>query len=238
MVLEWLAMVNVVLVLFNAIPGYPLDGGRILRAIIWSRTGNLRKATYITTRVGVAFSWVLIGLGVVFLFEGAWNAFVFFHRHLSQGRRGVRLHPYALPEVLGGVRVGDIMTRDPVCIPDHTPLNIAVDDFFLAKNHVAYPVIGSEGISAACSGSKQLKQLPREKWPYTAAGDVAVSNETAGASIDAAEPAERAMRRLLSAGQDRLAVLDSGKVVGVVTRDDVLHFITIHTELETNGAEK
>ncbi len=61
---------NIMLVVFNAIPGYPLDGGRILRAIIWARTGNLRKATFITTRIGVGFSWVLIGLGVVFSISG------------------------------------------------------------------------------------------------------------------------------------------------------------------------
>jgi CBS domain-containing protein len=130
------------------------------------------------------------------------------------------------------------MTRDPDCIPDHTPLNFAVDDYFLAKNHVAFPVVGSEGDFRGLLRLEQLKQLPREKWPYTTAGDLAVSCETTGACIDAAEPAERAMRRLLSAGQERLAVLDSGKMVGIITRDDILHFITIHTELEKNGAEK
>jgi Zn-dependent protease/CBS domain-containing protein len=238
-VLQWLAMVNVILVLFNAIPGYPLDGGRVLRSIIWWRTGNLRKATYITTRIGVAFSWVLIGIGVIFLFEGAWNAFVFFLIGIFLKGAAESGYTHTLyHEVLGGVRVGDIMTRDPVCIPDHTPLNFAVDDFFLAKNHVAFPVIGSEGDFRGLLRLEQLKQLPREKWPYITAGDLAVSNDTAGACIEAAEPAERAMRRLLSAGQERLAVLDSGKVAGIVTRDDILHFITIHTELETNGADK
>jgi len=238
-VLQWLAMVNIILVVFNAIPGYPLDGGRILRAIIWARTGNLRKATYITTRVGVGFSWVLMGLGVVFLFEGAWNAFVFFIIGMFLKSAAQSGYTHTLyHEILGGVRVGDIMTREPVCIPDHTPINIAVDDFFLAKNHVAYPVIDSAGNFRGLLRLEQLKEIPREKWPWTTAGDLATSNETAGASIDAAEPAERAMQRLLSAGQERLAVLDAGKVAGVITRDDILHFITIHTELETNGAEK
>jgi CBS domain-containing protein len=238
-VLQWLAMVNVILVLFNAIPGYPLDGGRILRAIIWSRTGNLRKATYITTRIGVAFSWVLIGLGVIFLFEGAWNAFVFFLIGLFLKSAAESGYTYTLyHQVLGGVRVGDIMTRDPVCIPDHTPLSIAVDDFFLAKNHVAYPVIDSSDNFCGLLRLEQLKAIPRDKWPWTTAGELAASSDTTGASIEIADPAERAMRRLLSAGQDRLAVLDAGKVTGVITRDDILHFITIHTELESNDGEK
>jgi Zn-dependent protease len=232
-VLQWLTLVNLALVVFNAIPGYPLDGGRILRAIIWAKTRNLRKATYITTRIGVAFSWVLMGIGVIFLFEGAWNAFVFFL--IGIFLKGAAESGYTntvYHEVLGGVRVGDIMTKTPVCIPAHTPLNLAVDDFFLSKNHVAYPVVGDEGDFRGLLRLEYLKELPREKWPYTTAAELAAAHETAGACIDAAQPAEQAMRRLLAAGQGRLAVLEEGRVAGIVTRHDVLAFITIHTELE------
>ena len=231
-ILQWLALVNITLVLFNAIPGYPLDGGRILRALIWARTGNLRKATFITTRIGVGFSWVLIGLGVIFMYVGWWNAFVFFLIGIflkgaaESGYTNTLYH-----EILAGVRVGDIMTRDPVCIPAHTPLNIAVDEFFLAKNHIAYPVVGEAGDFRGLLRLEHLKELPREKWPYTTAGDVAASQETTAESIDAAQPAEQAMRRLLAAGRGRLAVLEAGRVAGIVTRHDVLAFITIHTEL-------
>ena len=233
-ILQWLAAVNVTLVLFNAIPGYPLDGGRILRAIIWARTGNLRKATFITTRIGVGFSWVLIGLGVIFLYQGLWNAFVFFLIGIflkgaaESGYTNTLYH-----EVLAGVSVADIMNHAPVCIPAHTPLNMAVDEFFLAKNHVAYPVVGDEREFRGLLRLEHLKEMPRDKWPYVTAGDLAASHDTAAASIDATQPAEHAMRRLLAGGQGRLAVLDGEKVVGVITRHDVLAFITIHTELET-----
>jgi Zn-dependent protease/CBS domain-containing protein len=234
-ILQWLALVNITLVVFNAIPGYPLDGGRILRAIIWARTGNLRKATFITTRIGVGFSWLLIGLGVVFLFQGWWNAFVFFLIGIflkSAAETGYTNTLYH--EILSGVRVRDIMTRDPACIPAHTPVNIVVDDFFLTKNHVAYPVTGgAEGDFRGLLRMEYLKELPREKWPYTTAGDLAAAHDTAAASIDAAQPAEYAMRRLLAAGQGRLAVLEAGKITGIITRHDILHFIAIHTELES-----
>ena len=233
-ILQWLALVNIALVIFNAIPGYPLDGGRILRAIIWARTGNLRKATFITTRIGVGFSWVLIGLGVIFLYQGLWNAFVFFLIGIflkgaaESGYTNTLYH-----EVLAGVSVADIMNHAPVCIPAHTPLNMAVDEFFLAKNHVAYPVVGDEREFRGLLRLEHLKEMPRDKWPYVTAGDLAASHDTAAASIDATQPAEHAMRRLLAGGQGRLAVLDGEKVVGVITRHDVLAFITIHTELET-----
>jgi Zn-dependent protease len=233
--LQWLALVNISLVVFNAIPGYPLDGGRILRAIIWARTGNLRKATFITTRIGVGFSWVLIGLGVYFLFQGWLNAVVFVVIGIFLKGAAESGYTHTLyHEVLAGVRVGEIMNREPVCIPAHTPLNMVVDDFFLSHNHVAYPVIGDAGDFRGLLRLESLKELPREKWPYITAGDLAASHETAGASIDAAQPAEQAMRRLLAAGQGRLAVLEAGKVTGVITRHDILHFITIHTELGGN----
>jgi len=232
-VFRWLALVNIVLVVFNLIPGYPLDGGRILRAIIWARTGNLRKATFITTRIGIGFSWVLIAVGVIVLFQGWWDAFVFFLIGIflkgaaESGYTSTLYH-----ELLTGVRVREIMTSHPACIPAHTPLNIVVDDFFLTRNHVAYPVIGDDGEFRGLLRLEYLKELPREKWPYTTAGDLASTHETAGASIDATEPAETAMRRLLAVGEGRLAVLDAGKVTGIITRHDVLRFITIHTELE------
>jgi Zn-dependent protease len=237
-VLQWLALVNITLVVFNAIPGYPLDGGRILRAIIWARTGNLRKATYVTTRIGVGFSYLLMGLGVIFLFEGAWNAFVFFIIGIflkgaaESGYTNTLYH-----EVLGNVRVSDIMTRDPVSIPAHTPLNMVVEEFFLARNHVAYPVIGDDGEFRGLLRFEYLKELPREKWPYLTAGETAAAHDTAGACIEAAKSAEQAMRRLVGGGQGRLAVLEEGKVTGIITRHDVLHFIAIHQDLGANGVK-
>ncbi len=239
LILAWLAAVNIILVLFNAIPGYPLDGGRILRAIIWERTGNLRKATYITTRIGVIFSWFLMLLGAYLLFKGVWDAFVFFIIGIflkSAAESGYTNTLYR--QVLAGVRVSDIMTRDPVCIPDSTPLNFAVDDFFLAKHHVAYPVVGADNDFRGLLRLEHLKAVPREKWPYISAGDLAAQHQTTGASIPAGASAEQAMRRLLAAGEGRLAVTDAGKVTGIITRHDVLSFITIHTELEPGDMVK
>ena len=232
LIFRWLALVNLTLVVFNAIPGYPLDGGRVLRALIWAGSGNMRRATFLTSRIGVGFSWVLIILGIFGLFQGLWNSvvFIFIGIFLKSAAEGGYLQAI-YHEVLSGVRVKDIMSASPVWIPSHLPINLAVDDFFLTNHHVAFPVCDSEGSFQGLLHLEHLKMLPREKWPYTTVADL-VSGNSAGLSISVTDSARKAMTRLLASGPGRLAVLSGDKLVGIVTRHDILHFIQIHTELE------
>jgi len=232
LIFRWLALVNLMLVVFNAIPGYPLDGGRVLRALIWAGSGNVRKATFLTSRIGVFFSWVLIVGGFYGVFKGAWNAvtFIFIGIFLKTAAESGYLQAL-YHEVLSGVRVKDIMSAPPVWIPSHLPVNLAVDDFFLTNHHVAFPVCDSEGSFQGLLHLEHLKVLPREKWPYTTVADL-VSENPDGLSISVTDSARKAMNRLLASGPGRLAVLSGDKLVGIITRHDILHFIQIHTELE------
>ena len=136
-------------------------------------------------------------------------------------------------EVLAGVRVRDVMTPQPIWIADTLPLNLAVDDFFLANHHVAYPVCADDRDFRGLLRLEFLRDVPREKWPYTSAGDLVAENGAADLQIDSDESAARAMRLLLAPDHGRLAVVENGKVVGMITRHDVLHVIEIHTELES-----
>ena len=230
----FLSVTNTSLVLFNMIPGYPLDGGRILRALLWARTGKLRWSTFITSRIGVGFSWVLVMWGLYLLaVRHQWNGFVFFVIALFLKSAAESGYSNAVHrEVLGGVSVRDIMTPQPVSIPATLPLNLAVDDYFLTNHHVAFPVADGDGEFRGLLRLEYLKSVPREKWPYTTAGDVAAEQDVSKLSVDAAMPAARAMRRLLASGFGRQVVVENGRVVGIITRHDVLHFIKIHTELE------
>jgi Zn-dependent protease len=232
-VLLWLAWANFSLVVFNMIPGYPLDGGRVLRALLWARWGALRRATFITSRIGIAFSWVLIGLGV-FLIAGMrmWNGFVFlliafFLKAAAESGYGHAVQR----EILGDKRVRDVMTASPIVLRATLPLNLAIDDFFLANHHVAYPVCDDDGMFRGLLRLEFLKAVPRERWPYVTAGDLAAESGSAELQVDANAPAMRAMRLLLAPGRGRLAVVEDGKVVGMITRHDVLHFIEIQSEL-------
>lgn len=231
---SWLAFTNLFLVAFNMIPGYPLDGGRVLRALLWARSGKLRQSTFITSRIGIGFSWLLIAWGVyALLYLHQWNAFVLFIIAFFLKSAAESGYSNAVQrEVLAGVRVRDIMTPNPIAIPATTPLNLAVDDYFFANHHVAFPVIGDDQDFRGLVRLEFLRAVPREKWPYTTAGDLAAENDSERMKIGVDEPASRAMRLLLAPGQGRLAVVEGARLVGIVTRHDILHVIEIHTELD------
>jgi Zn-dependent protease/CBS domain-containing protein len=229
-----LAQTNIALVIFNMIPGYPLDGGRVLRALIWARTGRLRRATYLTSRIGIGFSWLLILLGLyLVLVEHAWNGIVYFLiAFFLKGAAESGYHNALQREMLADVKVRDLMTAHPAVIPEHLPINLAVDDFFMAGHHVAYPVCATDGEFRGLLRLDFLKSVPREKWPYVTAGDVVAERSADELRIGVNQSAARAMKLLLAPEQSRLAVVEEGKLVGIVTRHDLLQFIKIHTALE------
>lgn len=229
----WLAQTNLILVVFNMIPGYPLDGGRVLRALIWAKTGRLRHATYITSRIGIVFSWVLIVFGLYLVIGGLWNGIVFFLIAFFLKSAAESGYYHALQrEMLADVRVRDLMTANPAAIPEHLPINLAVDDYFMAGHHVAYPVCAADGAFRGLLRLDFLKSVPREKWPYVTVGDVVAERSAEELRIGVEESATRAMKLLLAPEHSRLAVIENGKLVGIVTRHDLLQFIKIHAELE------
>lgn len=233
MIFAWLSAVNVYLIIFNAIPGYPLDGGRVLRALIWARTKNLRRATYITTRLGVGLSWVLMALGVFALLNREWNAVVLFVIGIflkTAAENGYQQAVYH--EVLGDVRVRDLMSSHPHCIPVTMPISLAVEEFFLAHHHSAFPVCDAEGIFHGLLHLDQLRKLPRAQWPFTTAGDLAAILPGSEPSVPEDETVVRAMRHLALASHERLVVLAGDRVSGMITRDDVSSFIKIRIALE------
>ena len=233
-VFRWLAAVNLLLVIFNAIPGYPLDGGRVLRALLWLHSGRFRRATFITSRIGVGFSWVLMALGILAVLGGEWGQGIIF-LVIGMFLKSAAESGYAQAlskEILDGVRVSDLMTRDPVCVSARLPLSLAVEDYFLTNHHVAFPVVDDDRRYRGLLRLEFLKNIPREKWPYTLAGEVAQAHD-AHLGIPAETSAANALRMLLIAGQGRLGVIDeTERLVGIITRHDLLHFIHIHTELE------
>jgi Zn-dependent protease len=145
--LSWLLFWNVLLLVFNLIPAFPLDGGRITRAIVWRLTGDKQRGTRTAAKLGQGFALLLSGLGVWLLlayrsFTGLWLIAISFL--LYQSARAALVQT-ALSARIEGVRVADIMDRQPVAIPGRTPVGQALDDFFLRYGWSWFPVIDADG---------------------------------------------------------------------------------------------
>jgi Zn-dependent protease/CBS domain-containing protein len=145
--LSWLLFWNVLLLIFNLIPAFPLDGGRMTRAIIWRVTGEKQRGTVVAAKLGQGFALLLAGVGVWATlefrsFSGAWLIAIAFL--LYQSARAAIVQT-AMSARIEGVRVADIMDRQPVAIPSSTPVANALDEFFLRYGWSWFPVIDSAG---------------------------------------------------------------------------------------------
>jgi Zn-dependent protease len=145
--LSWLLLMNVLLLVFNMLPAFPLDGGRVARSIIWRLTGEKRRGTQVAARMGQGLALLLAGLGLWWIsasanFGGLWLMALAYL--MWQSCRGALVQA-ALNERIEGVRVADIMDTHPVAIPESTPVTEAVDEYFLRYRHAWLPVIDDGG---------------------------------------------------------------------------------------------
>ena len=141
--LAWLAAINALVLVFNLLPAYPMDGGRIARSIIWWRTGDRNRATRYAANMGRFFAYVFIGGGLVLLatgdiFSGIW--LVLIGMLINGGARGAALQT-ALTSRIGDVRVADVMDREPVAIPGEISIEKALDEYFLRYRWPWFPVV-------------------------------------------------------------------------------------------------
>jgi Zn-dependent protease len=171
--LSWLLPMNVLLLIFNLVPAFPLDGGRIVRAIVWRVTGERARGTRVAARLGQWFAVLLAGAGIsVMLFRrdlgGLWLIAIAWL--IGQSARGVLVQT-ALTEKIEGIRVQDIMDRQPVAIAAETPVTQALDEFFLRYGWSWFPVVDSEGrfVGIARQDTLQKAQDAGEGW-LTVAG--------------------------------------------------------------------
>lgn len=236
----WLGLVNITLLIFNAFPGYPLDGGRVLRALIWWKTGNVRKATFWSSRLGVGFSWFLVLAGAAMIFFPSGSVFngllfVFIGLFLKSAAESGYNHA-VYKDVLAQIRVEEVMTRDPICVPASLPLNLTVDDYFLRHHHTGFPVVEDDGRFLGVIRLEHLREVERSKWPYTEAGAVVAEAKTADRRVAPDALASDVLREMMTPGFGRLAVTDAEeRVIGFITRHDLMRYIKVRDELDLKG---
>ncbi|HUV36892.1 MAG TPA: site-2 protease family protein [Patescibacteria group bacterium] len=229
-----LANLNVAVLVFNMVPGFPLDGGRILRAAIWYRTGNLRRATRIASRIGSGFAILLMLAGLFFFISygsfigGLWLIFIgFFLRQAA--RSGYMM--VAFKETLGHMRVAEVMQPDVVTVDVSSTLSSLVDDYFLRYHYSSFPVVEGRILRGIIS-LEDLRNTDRTIWQEVTVGEV-LDPAFAAHILHPHDPAEKLLHFIMRKGYDRLPVVDDdGSVVGVVTRQDLLATIKVMTSLK------
>lgn len=230
--LVWLGYINVGLALFNMIPGFPMDGGRVLRAIVWKVTGDGDKATRIAALTGqvIAFTFIVIGLISFFRgagFNGLWTAFIGWF--LLTASRSAYLQ-VETAERLRGIRVAEVMTRDFPVVEGRSSLQTFVDDYLLATGRRCFVAIDDDRAMGLIT-PHEVKKVDRARWSSTTVSDVMVPLARLS-TVKPDTPVTEALELLGRADVNQVAVMSDGRLEGILSRDRVLQLLVTRAELD------
>lgn len=220
--LTWLGVVNAVLLVFNLVPAYPLDGGRILRAIAWKVMGNRRKATVLAGQLGRGFGWLLIGYGLLLVFTSngslAGLFFVFMGLMLAQAARGA-IAGGRFSEALE-LTVADIMDRDPVTVPSTASVARTLEEFFWRYRWPWFPVVDPAGRFMGLIEQAQVESVPESERQSRAVVELVDREQARTSTVNEHTPLTALLMNAQLQGAGALmAVDDKGLLSGVVTID-------------------
>lgn len=236
-VLDYLATINALLIAFNSIPAFPLDGGRVLRAGLWHWKNDLNWATRTTSRIGSVFGMLLIVLGAFSFLSGnfvggMWWALIGLFLRSAATMSYKRL---VVRQALEGEPVSRFMTSEPVTVPPDISVQQLIDDYVYQHHHKMLPVVEG-GKLFGCVSTRQVRDVPRESWSDTSVRDL-VQSCSGDNSVRSDTDATQALAQMSRSGQSRLMVVDDGRLTGVIALKDLLRFLSLKIELEGNGEE-
>lgn len=227
-VLLWLGVINVALAVFNLVPAAPLDGGRILRALVWRARGDRLKATVTATRAGQVFGFLVIGLGLaeIILLPGFGGLWLMLIGWFIAGAASAEQQQAKTRARLGDVRVSDVMSDQPATVPRSLTLDRLIDEHVMRKNHSTFPVTDEEGRPVGLITLNRVKQVPRDDWASTRVEDVACSGDEV-ATARPGEPLSDLLDRMSRCADGRVLVVDDDRLVGLVAPADVTRRLEI-----------
>jgi Zn-dependent protease len=223
-VLAYLTSINIILLLFNLIPAFPLDGGRIARAIVWWRTGDRVKGTNFAATLGRGFSYILIGLGVFVLVQtgdfvlGLWSVFIGIF--LGQAAKGATYQTAVLSKI-EGVRVSDVMDDEPVAVPGDMTIDEAMHEYFLRYRYPWFPVVDGRGRFIGIVDRDRAERIPEDRQRVFRVNEIMRAEED-NLRVSSDDPLEALLgsEPLLRSGA-LMAVDADGRLLGIVTWDQV-----------------
>ncbi|MEA1904136.1 MAG: site-2 protease family protein [Actinomycetota bacterium] len=225
----YLGWINLALGLFNLLPGFPLDGGRVLRSILWRASGDLTASTRQAATAGKVIAMVITGYGILTVFAGdlggLWLAAIGWFLYLAATAAD---QDVTLRHLLGDVSAEDLMSPDLVSISSTATISEAVDKFFLRYDHSAFPVTDTE--RSGLLTLRAIRQIPREQWEmrqvWTAITDL---DETC--TVAPTTPMDQVLERLREREQDRVLVVEEGRILGIITPRDIARWVRRSQEL-------
>jgi Zn-dependent protease/predicted transcriptional regulator len=233
-ILGYLSTINLLVAIFNMVPAFPTDGGRILRSIFWWLKDDIRWATLAASRISVVFAIFIVVTGFIHMIEGnviggLWwiliGSFLFSAANSSY-------QSLLIKQSFAGKSVRDFMTTDPVTVPSHITLQAFVDSYLYRYHYKMFPVTDESNISGLIT-LQALKSVSPEEWK-----NVKVSQVTQKSSADNTLPATTSIQDAINIinerGISRMLVSEKNKVVGIITLKDLLEFFTLKIELETH----
>jgi Zn-dependent protease len=224
----WLAAVNLLLGVFNLVPGSPLDGGRLLRAYLWWRSGDRDQAAIRAARAGRWVGWALIALGVLEFAAGLgagglWLVLVgwFLVGAARAEEVGVRTH-----RALAGVPVRDVMTPAPDTVPSWVTVAELVDRYVLGRHHSGYPVEGLDGGTTGLVTLAQVRGVDPARYGSVLVGDIKIPLASV-ATAAPGDPVDTLVARLSPESGNRVLVFDGDRLVGIVTAADIARTLEV-----------
>jgi len=232
-VLGYLAYINLILAGFNILPAFPLDGGRVLRAILWHAKGNLRWATKITSEIGNGFGIFLIVLGIFNILGGSFIGGMWYCL-IGMFLRGAAKASYqqlVTRRALEGEPVARFMQTDPITVTPSITLNELVEDYIYRHHFKMFPVVKNGDSLMGCVTTRKVKEIPREEWSRTAVGQIATACSEEN-TIEKSADAMEALSTMSKNRASRLMVVDHQRLVGVIALKDMLKFLSLKVEME------
>jgi Zn-dependent protease/CBS domain-containing protein len=231
-VLAYMRAVNFLLAAFNLVPAFPLDGGRLLRAGLWTWMKNLRRATRIASGIGSFFGIALAALGVVSLFFGNFVGGIWWIL-IGLFLRGAARSSYRkllVTEMLKGEPVERFMSSQVITVGPQITVRELVQDYVYRHHHKMFPVV-REGALEGCVTTREVKQVPQEQWNLRTVGEIAspCSEEN---SVPVETDTTVALAKMNRGGLSRLMVVDGGRLAGVISLKDIMRFLSLKLDLE------
>lgn len=228
----WLGLVNLMLATFNLLPGFPLDGGRVFRSILWRILGDYRRATRIATLSGQGIAYLLIFGGILYGFNGQWldGLWIAFIGWFLENAASSSYRQMMLADTLRGVKAKDIMTAGFPAVPHDMTVDRLVREYIIPGGRRSFLVIEDLALAGIITLSN-IKEIKQDVWPTTPVSMIMTPVERLITTTPEEDTAS-ILERMDEADVNQMPVVVEGRVVGMVARDSLLHSIRLRSELK------